>query len=200
MGQINPDSVFGSFLKKFASDPNVKSIVDIGAWNGLGSTKCIMDGICDRSDVHVYSYENKKEFWEVARKNWDNNDKISVIYGRLTNRMMSREEIESHPKFLNVKDHYTLWYQDDVKCFEESPVIEPPEKVDFVVFDGGEFSTQGDWDVISNYKPLYIALDDTHVIKCSNIESELEKNPNYIKIASGTDRNGWSIFKYTCLP
>jgi len=200
MGQINSDSVFGSFITKFSSDPKVKSIVDVGSWNGLGSTKCIMDGIQERTDVHVYSYENKKEFWEVAHKNWENNEKISVIYGRLTNRIMSREEIESHPKFANVKDHYVLWYEDDVKCFKESPSVQPPDKIDLVVFDGGEFSTQGDWDVISKYKPLYIALDDTHVIKCSFIEAELEKNPEYIKVASGNDRNGWSIFRCTNLP
>jgi hypothetical protein len=195
MGQINPETQFGAFLKKIAGEPGVHSIVDIGAWNGLGSTRCLMEGIKDRTDAHVYSYENKKEFWEVASRNWTGNDKVSVIYGRLTDRLMTRVEIEGHRNFPFVDEHYKLWYDDDVKCFMESPLVSPPDTIDFVVIDGGEFSTQGDWDVVSKYTPKYIALDDTHVIKCSDIEVELDANPSYEKIGSGTDRNGWAIFK-----
>jgi len=195
MGQINPETQFGAFLKKIAGDPDVHSIVDIGAWNGLGSTRCLMEGVKDRTDVHVYSYENKKEFWEVASRNWVGNDKVSVIYGRLTDRLMSRNDIETHRNFLTVGEHYKLWYDDDVKCFTNSPLVAPPDTIDFVVIDGGEFSTQGDWDVVSKYTPKYVALDDTLVIKCSDIEVELDANPAYEKIGVGTDRNGWAIFK-----
>lgn len=33
MGQINPDTQFGAFLKKIAGEPDVHSMVDIGAWS-----------------------------------------------------------------------------------------------------------------------------------------------------------------------
>lgn len=195
MGQINPDMAFGALIKKIAGEPDVKSIVDIGAWNGLGTTRCLMEGIKDRTDAHVYSYENKKDFWQVAARNWQGNDKVSVIYGRLTDRLMTPEEITTHRHFANVKDHYDLWYADDVKCFKDSPLVAPPGTIDFVVIDGGEFSTQGDWEVVSKYEPKYIGLDDTQVIKCSDIEAELDNNPKYEKIGSGKDRNGWALFK-----
>lgn len=195
MGQINPDMAFGALIKEIAREPDVKSIVDIGAWNGLGTTRCIMEGVGNRTDVHVYSYENKKDFWQVAVRNWQGNDKVTVIYGRLTDRLMTPDEITAHRHFANVKDHYDLWYADDVKCFMDSPLVPPPDTIDFVVIDGGEFSTQGDWDVVSKYEPKYIGLDDTHVIKCSDIEAELDNNSKYEKIGSGTDRNGWALFK-----
>ena len=195
MGQINPDTEFGAFLKKIASYPDVHSIVDIGTWNGLGTTRCLAQGINGRNDAHIYSYENNKEFWEIASQNWAGSDNISVIYGRLTDKIMSIAEIQGHRNFPRVEYGYKTWYVGEMQGFIESPLVSPPETIDFVVIDGGEFTGQGDWEVVSKYKPKYIALDDTHVIKCADIEVELDSNPEYEKIISGTDRNGWAIFK-----
>lgn len=42
--------------------PNIKNIVEIGTWNGCGSTQCIKQSILDfkKQDYLVYSLEIKK--------------------------------------------------------------------------------------------------------------------------------------------
>lgn len=39
-GQINLNTKFGKLIKKYLEDDNIKSILEIGTWNGFGSTKC----------------------------------------------------------------------------------------------------------------------------------------------------------------
>ena len=46
-GEINRRSILGDMIYDYASEPNIKTIVDIGTWNGLGTTKCVIDAIID---------------------------------------------------------------------------------------------------------------------------------------------------------
>ena len=45
LGQINRGSLLGEHIFNLAKDPKIKNIIEIGTWNGLGTTKCIYDAI-----------------------------------------------------------------------------------------------------------------------------------------------------------
>ncbi len=44
-GQINNNTEFGQILYDLSCNKEYTSYVEIGTWDGQGSTKCIMDGL-----------------------------------------------------------------------------------------------------------------------------------------------------------
>ena len=57
-GQINyEDNKLGKFIVQIAENPNVKTIVEIGTWNGLGTTRCVLHGFqkANKTDYNFIS-------------------------------------------------------------------------------------------------------------------------------------------------
>ena len=70
-GQINRGSLAGETLFNLATTPKNKVFVEIGSWNGQGSTKCIMDGLIKRMDEsYLISIEASKKFFDLADGFW----------------------------------------------------------------------------------------------------------------------------------
>ncbi len=44
-GQINMDSEFGKIIFEYARNTEYKSYLEIGTWNGEGSTNCFIQGL-----------------------------------------------------------------------------------------------------------------------------------------------------------
>ena len=69
-----------------------------------------------------------------------------------------------------------------------------PEVIDFLLLDGGEFSTYKEWEKLKN-KTKFVGLDDIRTIKCSKIYSELSGDENYSVLSMTNEGNGFCIFK-----
>ena len=68
IGQINMDTSIGKMLYAFAQDDNITNILEIGTWNGLGSTKCIVSGLQNRKTPYTfYSLECNEEKCNSAK-------------------------------------------------------------------------------------------------------------------------------------
>jgi len=79
VGQICNDS-FANEITKYASNINYKTFLEIGTWNGLGSTRDFANGFKNRKDDYVfYSLECNKEKWMESNKLYTNNNKIHII-------------------------------------------------------------------------------------------------------------------------
>jgi len=57
-GQIVPQGEVGQLIIKTIQEP-LKNIVEIGTWNGLGSTKCFLLGLQD--STQFYTLESNEE-------------------------------------------------------------------------------------------------------------------------------------------
>jgi hypothetical protein len=53
LGQICNDD-FSNEIIKYASDLQYKTFLEIGTWNGLGSTKAFSKGFMNRTDDYVF--------------------------------------------------------------------------------------------------------------------------------------------------
>jgi len=213
VGQITPDSPFGQWLQRLAGHPGVQTILDIGTWNGMGSTKCLVQGIGRRHDSSqcvVLSVEANPIMYRVALENWASLDcsgnsplaigskQLRITKGRIAKTMMAADEVLSHPLYPEVAEHYRLWYEQDVKDFSEAPLLRLPPRIDLAVLDGGEFAD--DWTEVAARRPLFIALDDTKVMKNYKAVRALESDPAYRRLAAGEDRNGWAIYERREVP
>ena len=199
-GQITADTAFGAALKGLAADPRYKIFVEIGTWDGEGSTKCLVEGLESRSPedlsgAGIFSFEANKDLWMVASRYWkDRNPPLRILWGRLAERMMGKEKVQAHPLFEKVKAHYDLYFEKDVEHFLKAPLIRM-RRCDVAVLDGGEFCGEGDWDAIRTLKPKVVCLDDIEVMKNNDLFTHLFVKGGWKPLFITSERNGAAILE-----
>lgn len=189
-GQILENSLFAIEIKKIIIKQKPKTILEIGAWKGLGSTKRIIDAIIDSNlECNFISIESNKEFFDIATDNLKNYKNIvNLIYGHI----VEESDVLDYSNNLDLEDIHKLWLLEDIKNITLSPKIHDsiPANIDFLILDGGEFSTYAEWNMLKN-KTKFFALDDTKTFKCSKILEEIKNSNNYKIIIDSNDRNGF---------
>lgn len=198
-GQINRGSLFGERLFKLATDRSFHSFVEIGTWNGEGSTQCLMDGLLSRNDdSHLTSLESDLSMHEAAKAYWssrlplDQAPRLKLIHGRLVEEaeLLSAEDIQSDHKF---RQHPWLEWRDKdiadyVKCDRVDGLL--PEVIDVLLLDGGEFSTYAEFRRLSP-RTKVVALDDTAAFKTERIRKELLADSAWVTLCDlPRERNG----------
>lgn len=181
-GQLNRNTFLGDKIYQLSKIREFVNFVEIGTWNGQGSTKCFMDAILFRhDDACLCSLESNKTFYEMAKKYWEpvlatpgGKEKIRLIYGRIIemSEMLACEQLpaEIHDEIVN----YRQWREDDIRDYRASPnVIDLlPARIDVLLLDGGEFTTYAEFQKLKERTGVII-LDDTKLLKCNKIREEL---------------------------
>jgi hypothetical protein len=190
-GQICDDG-FANEITKYASNRNYKTFLEIGTWNGLGSTKAFAAGFQNRTDDYVfYSLECNKEKCMQAAQLYANNDKIHVL-----NEVIWNDEptdfYEIFPQCLT-NSMYKHWNEVDIvnmkncNLFLNRPNL--PEMFDVVLLDGGEFTTYHEFQTLKN-RCKVLMLDDVNVDKCKLIVNEIKSDKSWKIVKEENTRNG----------
>lgn len=148
----------------FATDIKNKTFLEIGCWNGLGSTKMFANAFENRlydNDYMLYSLECNKEKCENAEKLYVDNPNIHILNEVLWNEVPSNF-YDLYPECLNSEDinpqfHVDMDNMKKCNLFLERPEL--PEIFDFVLLDGGDCTTYFDFQVIKN-KCKYLYVND----------------------------------------
>jgi len=206
VGQINMQSDFGKEIYKLACNTNFKQFLEIGTWNGEGSTVCLMNGLTSRNDdSQLYSIELMPDMFAKACLFWSwlkrskYAHQLTLLNGKIIDQgMMSREQIEAHPAFEKIKKHYQLYYQSDISTFENAENIanQLPANIDVVLLDGGEFCSGAEFEyLLANHSPKVFILDDTSIIKCASARQTLVNSKDWGCLYDKPNvRHGASIF------
>ena len=193
-GQINLDCEFGRMISMVAADTRYSTFCEVGTWNGMGSTRCFYDGLSKRGGGMLYSIEGDPEMFKGAQRVWNQNPRVTLLYGTLHRDILSQGEIMAHPHFSKINDHYRLWYPTELRTTKEAPVVSVPP-CDVILLDGGEFSTRGDWKTLNHSELRVVFLDDTQVIKTHDIYEALKQSVEWTCPAENqNERNGWAMF------
>ena len=196
MGQVNLDTSFGRAIRDICSRPDVNVCVDIGAWNGLGTTQCIVSGLSSKKSGHVYSFEVDDIMFAKAENVWRGNSLVTLQKARLAETMLTHADVESSPNYSNISSaDWRTWYAGEHANFEKTTIGTLPDTIDFVVIDGGEFSGPGDWAAVKTKNPKYVALDDTFTVKTDSVLRDMLASGEWMVLYDGNDRNGWSILR-----
>ena len=193
-GQICND-IFSTEITKYASDLKYKTFLEIGTWNGLGSTKAFSNGFTNRDDDYVfYSLECNADKSADAVKLYTDNNKIHILNEVIWNE----EPIDFYnifPQCLS-NNTYKHWNEVDLinmkKCnlFLNRPNL--PSIFDVILLDGGEFTTYYEFQILKD-KCKILMLDDINVDKCKLIVKEIESDPSWKIIKKENTRNGFLI-------
>jgi hypothetical protein len=202
-GQINRGSLLGEHIFNFSKKQEVYTIVEIGTWNGLGSTKCIYDSIIEggKKQYLILSIECNYMRHLEAKQNLLPLNNFNLIHGTLVKfeeiiplMEKEKEEIKNLP-----------WLDEESLHLKNCPFVldQIPEKIDLLILDGGEFSSSIEFEKLYK-RSKFIILDDTtpnlkgignHILKNSMVRKYILNNPQEFKIIEDNpqDRNGFLI-------
>lgn len=194
-GQIIPEGQVGKLLIKTIQEP-LKNIVEIGTWNGLGSTRCFLLGLQD--STNFYTVESNGEKVEIAKQNLASLIKHNVTF--LWGSILTSEDIKQpetiFPELSNPE--FRRWHSVDMENISRSPNVlsQLPMEIDFLLLDGGEFTTWYEFQILFSRCKKLIALDDVLVSKCKKIREYLKGHALWTETAYIPERNGFSLFKH----
>ncbi len=206
-GQIERNTAAGNLIYRWAHDPSNTVFVDIGSWNGKGTTQCIMDALIKRFDDCVcYSLETNREFHLIAKEYWDSrlqgyNSMISSRLQLMHGRIIEPEEVPSLEEVMKSKHSHNQWprfYKEFFDAVDDgcpNVMNTLPESIDVLILDGGEFTTYAEYQKLKDRSRI-IFCDDSSKYKCEKIRAELLEDKNFkVIVDEPTDRNGFCAFE-----
>ena len=194
VGQICNDS-FSRDIKKYSSDLTLKTFLEVGTWNGLGSTLSFSEGFKSRNDDYIfYSLEcNKDKCADVALL-YEFNKKMHILNEVVWNEEPS-DFYQVFPQCLT-NDMYKHWNEIDIVNMKRCNLFlnrpELPQVFDVILLDGGEFTTYHEFQILKN-RCKFLMIDDTNTDKCKLIVDEIRSDDSWKIIKRVNVRNGYLI-------
>lgn len=192
-GQITKESGMGSILYDLASASGGPKVwFEIGAWNGLGTTTCILDGFLHRDeDVCLYSLEADPIFFEIARENLKHHPMFSTL-----SLHYAKSGEGAFPLVEANDDHYYMFYDYERHFWNLAPPFSFPSHPELAVLDGGEYTGELDWAHLPKDNLKWVFLDDICCMKNKKVYEGLlaDRKWSMVKVDLD-DRNGYAIFR-----
>jgi len=182
----------------------IKTVLEVGASSGDGSTEAIVSGMSVLQDKVLYTIEASPARFESLSERYKNLDWVKPINGSSVpvEEYMSKGSVELFYKLTPTQlNEYSLdtvlsWYQDELSLIDKWGIptgamegIEP----DMALLDGSPFCGYAEYLKIDGAK--IIILDDILDIKHYHSHQALRSNNNYeCLFCNLTLRNGYSIW------
>ena len=197
-GQINLEDEAGKYIFNICQREDVKTILEIGTWNGQGSTFCAYSAI-KGTDKRLLSLEVDAKMYEDSLKLYSDKEEVMILNGHISDELIDFEALDSSFFFDYDKALKHSWYQEDLSNTQATPnlLFTIPEKIDFLILDGGEFSSWSEYQLLKERSKI-IFLDDTRppTIKNYKAREDLLSSKNHKPIVDKLDsRNGFCIFE-----
>lgn len=198
MGQINKGR-FSEIIKYFAKNKEYKTFLEVGTWNGMGSTKQFTDELVLRLDDYIfYSLECNSDKCKYAQDLYNHLNKVHILNEVLFNSQPDNF-YNIFPQCLN-NPMFKEWHKVDMENMKKCNLFlerdNLPQIFDVILLDGGEFTTYFEFQLIKD-RCKYLLLDDINVAKCTEIVKEIKSEPTKWKIIeeNTSTRNGFLVCK-----
>ncbi|MDA8813104.1 hypothetical protein N9C54_04495 [Acidimicrobiia bacterium] len=183
-GQIKISTPPGKLLYNFIEKNDIKSVLEIGTWNGLGSTIVLHDALKGKNGTFsITSLETDKIAYKKAKKNLKNRKEIKLLLGRITeiNEMPEPSSIDYIKHNLNPKN--IEWFYQDLRRYKKTKnVFELLDtSYDLILFDGGEFSTFAEFAKLYQ-RTKYFCLDDIDTYKQFEVLKYIDNNSKKFRL------------------
>jgi len=202
---VNDD--FALALENAVANFPVKSILELGASSGEGSTACFVRGMAKNTEAKLFSLEASKERFAALQQRYVGNPRVTCInaFSVPTQQWLTHAQIDLYvPQYGNEfgSATYKGWLQMELDYQTISGIpcdgIEQATKLnggpfDFVLIDSSLFS--GDAEFKAVYGAQFVALDDVRSMKTGPSLKRLLIDQSYRLFARGYARYGWAIFQ-----
>ena len=176
-GQIKLESPVGKMLYEFINNYDISKVLEIGTWNGRGSTDILYNSLNNQKKIFdLTSLETDKIAYKSAKK-YFRGKKIKLELGRIIeiSDLPDPHSIDYRKHGLSPKN--IEWFIQDIRRYEKILNIfhKIEREYDFILFDGGEFSTFAEFLMIYKHTK-YFGLDDINDYKQYEVLKYILKN------------------------
>jgi hypothetical protein len=188
-GQIDGKTSGGKLIYEFIQKFDIQNVLEIGTWNGLGSTLVIHNALASKDlKFSFMSIETDKIAYNYAKKNLKD-FAINLKLGRII-------EIEDlpDPSLIDFRKHNLNpenieWFYQDLRRYKKTKNINSylKNQYDFIFFDGGEFSTFAEFKLLYS-RTRYFGLDDIQTYKQYEVLDFINKNQNKFELIETADK------------
>ncbi len=188
-GQVLPSQEIYSWIKGCASDRTVETIVELGTYTGLGTTRAILEGLRANSRAVAFGLEIDPKLARVAAKNVSKDHRFRVINGSL----ITADQLDSS----DLTEHEEKWLSRDLEMLNKAPRVhlnQLPSRIDLLVSDGGEFGGMAELMMLLPLCSKFIVLDDILVRKNRSAFDFLRGSEDWQITSQSTERNGTALF------
>jgi hypothetical protein len=194
-GQVQLTQGLGQWITRYAANPAFTRYLEIGSWNGRGSTICFGAGFEHRPSAYDFrSMETSPERVAESRSFWAFNPKIQIFHGRI----LKDEDIPTFDMVHSAlgAEIVASWHAEDMSNFRVAAFQDMVEfRPQVALLDGGEYMTYFEYLVLKDMVDVFL-LDDTSITKCKRIVQELSADAGWEWVAgSSVERNGWQVFQ-----
>ena len=193
-GQIQYDDPMGQVIATYAKDIRFSKYLEIGTWNGGGSTYCFMKGFEQRNtdiSFNFVSLEINEEMYSEAKEKYKNIDYINLFLGRI----LTDNEVPDINTILETFESVNIeWLRNDINNLEYSSYFDTSYNPEVVLLDGSEYLTYFEFKKLYDTTKVFI-LDDINSEKCRKIVEELRKANWLEKHYVRDERNGWAVYE-----
>jgi hypothetical protein len=202
-------------IRRAAAAPGVRTVLEIGASSGGGSTEALVAGALANPEgpPEIHSIEvSKPRFAALVQRYRDypfvHPHNVSSVPSSAfpSEERVTRFHREVRSKLRNNRLPKVLgWLRQDLAYLAEHPDLDVPgirlireqhgiERYDAVCIDGSEFTGEAELEEV--YGARLLLLDDTRSYKNWANQRRLARDPAYRRVAwSWWTRNGWSVFE-----
>ena len=204
--EIHMNEKFGKEMYNTILQYNLNNILEIGSWDGEGSTTCIVNAMMQLSgDKKLHCVEIDKNKFDILTQRFSQIDFVkcfnssSISYNDLLYKDF--EDVWNSPfngNILGHKETLKSWFDqgiDQLKNCTNSFLNDTTETYDGILIDGSEFTGYSEYTLIKN-KTKILFLDDVHnAFKCYQIYKELKDDSGWKLLSECPNtRNGFAIF------
>lgn len=192
-GQIQITDSLGKWIFDLCKREDVKTIVEIGTWNGQGSTRCVYEAIKGTGKI-LYSLEIDSEMYKQAIAEYPLNDpNLKLIYGKVTDAVIDLNDYPAYFFSQYSKPVHESWLKVDLTRAKKAPVVLPslPTAIDLLILDGGEFFSEAEYRLLKDRSRIIVA-DDTGCIKNFKVRQDMIKHRKII-VDAPSMRNGFVV-------
>lgn len=208
MPEITNKDLFGQSIIKVLKTFNIESFLEIGSWDGTGSTACIIEGFSNSKNRSLTCLEINKERFSDLVKNTSQypwikcHNESSISYHSLFYRDFEdvwNSPYNGLPRQWNPKEVVKGWFERDVeemKKIEFGFLERNKDFYDAVLIDGGEFTGYSEYLLLKDRTNFFLLDDVFHAFKTKQVADELLRDKNWQMLTYDQNtRNGFMIFK-----
>ena len=192
-GQIKYDDTMGKVISQYAQDTRFTNYLEIGTWNGGGSTYCFAKGFENRKTPFYFkTLEINKERYNEAKEKYKDVSYVEIYNGSI----LKYDDLPDINTFFSLFNINVNWIKEDIYNLINSDYIELNDNIpEVVLLDGSEYLTYFEFKQLYSSTKVFI-LDDINTEKCKKIIEELNTSDEWKCIfCERNERNGWAAFE-----
>lgn len=206
MGEINKWDEFGQTIINVVQNNKLQTILEIGSWDGTGSTQCFIEALKAAESPRLVCIELRNDRFEDLKNNTKEYPWVECVntssISKHTFLYKDFDSIWNSPfNKIETKDKKIVqsWYKDDMNevfKFEAGFLDNDTLFYDGVLIDGGEFFGYSEYRLVKDRTNVLFLDDYYNAFKTNQVARELLEDSDWEVIAGNRHwRNGYAVFK-----